>query len=155
MNTPNATVRRVDHAAIRVNQVCTIALLLLAFVLNAPWLAAVVALCNLAGAVSPTLNPFRRLYEHVLKPRGWMTPNIITDNPEPHRFAMGVGSVFVSVGVVALVLGAPVVGWGLVWLVIGLAALNLFAGFCMGCFMYYQLNRLGIPGFRYGPVEQS
>lgn len=155
MNSLTSTNRRVDHAAIRVNQVCTIGFLLLAFVLNAAWLAAFVALCNLAGAAAPMLSPFRRLYEHVLKPRGWLTPNVMLDNPEPHRFAMGVGGVFVGAGVVALLLGAPVVGWGLVWLVIGLAALNLFAGFCLGCFMYYQLNRLGVPGFRYSPVEQS
>jgi hypothetical protein len=25
-----------------------------------------------------------------------------------------------------------------------LAAINLFAGFCMGCFIYYQLARRGV-----------
>lgn len=150
-----AETRRVDHAAIRTNQVCTFALLLVAFVLNAVWLAAFVALCNLVGALTPHLNPFRQLYQHVLKPRGWVKPNVQADNPEPHRFAQGVGAVFVGLGVSALLAGAPLIGWGFVWLVIGLAAINLFLGFCAGCFMYYQLHRLGVPGFRYSPIERS
>jgi hypothetical protein len=28
--------------------------------------------------------------------------------------------------------------------VVTLAAVNLFLGFCAGCFMYYQLGRVGI-----------
>ena len=34
-----------------------------------------------------------------------------------------------------------------------LAGLNLFAGWCAGCTMYYWLNRLGVPGFDHQPVE--
>ncbi len=30
------------------------------------------------------------------------------------------------------------------WLVVFVAAVNLFLGFCAGCFMYYQLARRGI-----------
>jgi len=39
------------------------------------------------------------------------------------------------------------VGWALIIVVIVLASLNLFAGWCAGCTMYYWLNRLGVPGF--------
>jgi hypothetical protein len=28
-----------------------------------------------------------------------------------------------------------------------LAALNVFTGLCAGCFVYYWLNRLNVPGF--------
>jgi len=80
-------------------------------------------------------------------------PRVIEDNPEPHRFAQGLGGTFVLLGFLALLAGLPVVGWGLVWLVIGLAAANLFLGFCAGCFVYYQLNRLGAPGFRYSRLQ--
>ncbi|MGA2477407.1 MAG: DUF4395 family protein [Spirochaetia bacterium] len=37
--------------------------------------------------------------------------------------------------------------WLLTWLVIVLAAANLFLGFCAGCAVYYWLNRLQVPGF--------
>jgi len=42
-------------------------------------------------------------------------------------------------------------GWGLVWVVIALAALNLFGAFCVGCAVYYWLNRLKVPGFVKSP----
>ena len=35
-------------------------------------------------------------------------------------------------------------GAGNIGIVIALAAVNLFLGFCLGCFMYYQLARRGI-----------
>ena len=44
-------------------------------------------------------------------------------------------------------------GWVLTWIVVALAALNLFAGICVGCLMYYWFNRLGVPGFKYARVE--
>jgi hypothetical protein len=84
-----------------------------------------------------------------------VTPRVIVDNPEPHRFAQGLGGVFVALAVAALLLGQPLAGWILVWLVIVLAALNLFLNFCAGCFLYYQLNRLGMPGFDSGPLTSE
>jgi hypothetical protein len=47
------------------------------------------------------------------------------------------------------------VGWSLAGVVALLAALNLFLGFCAGCFVYYQLNRLHVPGFVHRPLAQG
>ena len=44
----------------------------------------------------------------------------------------------------ALWRGARVIGLTLAAIVIALAAINLFLGFCLGCFIYYQLGRAGI-----------
>jgi hypothetical protein len=38
---------------------------------------------------------------------------------------------------------------------IALAGLNLFLGFCLGCFTAYRLNRLGLPGFDRSPLEEA
>jgi len=149
------SLRQVDRSALRVNQAGTITLLLLSFVFNAPWLAGGLALLNLLGALNPRLNLFVRLYRHALRPAGLVKPDIVPDNPEPHRFAQGLGVAFVGLGVLALVAGQPVLGWALIWLVVGLAAVNLFLGFCVGCFLYYQLNRRGVPWFRYSQVKRS
>jgi hypothetical protein len=146
--------RRVDHSALRVNQVFTIVSLILAFILNAPWLAAVVAVINLVGALWPPLNVVRRFYELVLRRYRIIRPDVVTDNPEPHRFAQGLGAVFVGLGVLLLYAGVQA-GWALAWLVVALASVNLFLRFCVGCFLYYQFNRLGVPGFRYSPVSRS
>jgi hypothetical protein len=70
--------------------------------------------------------------------------NVIDDDPQPHLFAQGLGGIFLVLSTAALWLGLPVVGWTLAALVIALAAINLFLGFCLGCFIYYQLGRAGI-----------
>lgn len=139
--------RHVDHNAIRTNQALTISLLALAFVLDAPLLAGGVGAIMLVSALVPPLGLFTRLYRHVLRPLGLVRPDVQVDNPEPHRFAQGVGGTLVVLGFAALAAGGGIVGWALAWVVIALASLNLFAGWCAGCTMYYWLNRLGVPGF--------
>ncbi len=146
---------KVDHSALKVNQTLIIALLALAFVFNSVWLVVFVAAVMLVGTAAPTLSLFKRIYQHVLRPTGIVKPNVIVDNPEPHRFAQGFGGVVLLIAIAALFAGASVVGWALVALVIVLAALNLFLGFCAGCFVYYQLNKLGVPGFARAPMKQG
>ena len=139
--------RRVDHAALKVNQAFIIGLLLLAFVLNSWIVAAFVGLVMLLGTAVPALSLFKLVYSKLLRPAGVVKPQVIVDNPEPHRFAQGLGGLFLTLSVAALLSGLSLLGWTLAWIVIVLAALNLFLGFCAGCFVYYQLNRLGLPGF--------
>lgn len=147
--------RRVDHAALKVNQAFIVGLLLLAFVLDNWQVAAFVGVVMLLGTMAPAMSLFKLAYKYLLRPTGAVKPQIIEDNPEPHRFAQGLGGTFVALAVAALLLGQPLVGWALVWLVIILAALNLFLGFCAGCFAYYQLNRLGLPGFNREPITSK
>jgi len=147
--------RKVDHSALKVNQTFIIALLILAFVLNTVWLVVFVAAVMLLGTAVPSLSLFKAVYQRALKPAGLVKPTVITDNPEPHRFAQGFGGVVLLGAIAALFAGATTLGWALVGLVVVLAALNLFLGFCAGCFVYYQLNRLGVPGFDRGPIGQG
>ena len=147
--------RRVDQSGLKTGQALTIILLLLGFVLNSWLLVALVALAQLLGALDAPFAPYRLFYANVLKPSGIVKPNVITDNPEPHRFAMLVGSIFNGVATVLLLIApaASTIAWVLVWIVIVLANLNFWLNFCMGCWMYYQLNRLGVPGFKYAPIK--
>lgn len=144
--------RPVDHSALGTNQAVIITLLILGFIFNAPLLAGIVAAFMLGGTILGKPG-FGWLYTRVLRPLKLVRPDVLQDNPEPHRFAQGLGGTFVLVGFVALLLGIPVLGWGLAWLVVALAALNLFGGFCVGCAIYYWLNRLHVPGFdRHAPA---
>ncbi|MBN2469420.1 MAG: DUF4395 domain-containing protein [Anaerolineae bacterium] len=145
--------RIVDHSSLRTNQAFIIVLLSLGFVLDQPLLVLGVALVMLIGTIWPEVALFKRLYRHLLVPAGLLTPDLRPDNPEPHRFAQWVGGVVSLLGFLGLWFGSPVAGWGFVWVVIVLAALNLLAGWCAGCTLYYWLNRLGVPGFGYSPVE--
>jgi hypothetical protein len=140
------TLQKVDHAALKANQLFIIALNILAFILNQPWLAAFVALVMGLGSVLKVPG-FLPIYKTILKPRGWMTPDVLDDNPEPHRFAQFLGFIFMTAGSIALFLGSAVLGWTLVWIVVALASLNAFGGFCVGCAVYYWLARFNLPGF--------
>jgi hypothetical protein len=140
----------VDHTALRTNQAAIIALLLVGFILNAPLLVGLVALFMLGGTALGRPG-FGFLYTRILRPLGWVRADVIKDNPEPHRFAQGMGGTFVLAGLLALLAGLSTLGWALTWLVMALAALNLFAGFCAGCAVYYWLNRLHVPGFLKAP----
>lgn len=146
--------RKVDHSALRVNQTFIISLNILAFVLDQVWLVALIAAVMLLGTAVPSLALFKQMYLKLLKPAGVVKPDVITDNPEPHQFAQGFGGVVLGVAVLAWVAGQTAVAWLLVGLVVVLAALNLFLGFCAGCFLYYQLNRLGVPGFNRTPLTR-
>jgi hypothetical protein len=149
------TPRQVDHSALRTNQACIIACLVLGFVLNAPLLVAFVAAVMIVGTIWPQAGLFKRLYRHVLRPAGIVRPDVLPDNPEPHRFAMLVGALFNGVATLALLGGIPLLAWVLVGIVIVLANLNFWLNFCLGCWMYYQFNRLGIPGFTAAPIQES
>jgi len=134
---------RVDHSAIRVNQTGLILLVLLAYLLNLPILVAVTALILFFSVLSPDLALFGQLYRRVLQPVGLVKPHVIPDDPAPHRFAQAVGSTVLALSALALLVSHnALLGWGLAALVVFLAALNLFFGFCTGCFLYYQLARL-------------
>lgn len=150
----NDRIQKVDHSALRVNQAAIITLLLVAFVLNTPWLVAVVALIMLVGTALRAPG-FKWIYAGFLKPRGIVKPDVIEDNPQPHVFAQGMGGTVLLIALAGFLLGSPVVGWALTWLVVALAALNLFVGFCAGCFVYYWLVRLGVPGFGTQPPPDT
>ena len=144
------TLQKVDHAALKTNQLVIITLSILAFIFNLPTLVAFVALVM---GIGTTLNVpgFGFIYKNFLKPRGWMKPDVLDDNPEPHRFAQFLGFLFLTAGSIALFSSATVLGWSLTWLVVALAALNAFGGFCAGCAVYYWLSRFNLPGFSKRP----
>ena len=149
----NRDLPKVDQSQTRVNQVSMILVLLVAFVLDLWWLVAVIAVINTIGVLHPPLLVWRWLYRGLLRPSGLVKPDVIPDHPEPHRFAMAVGGVLAAIATVLLVMGWSTAGWVVTWILILLAGLNLFLGFCLGCFTYYQLNRLGVPGFSQSPVD--
>lgn len=145
--------RQVDHSALRTNQAFIIGLLILGFVLDAPVLVVFVAAVMLVGTVFPAAGLFKRIYQHVLKPSGLVRSDVKLDNPEPHLFAQGVGGIVLLVATLLFAAGATTIAWVLSGVVVALAALNLFAGICVGCLMYYQLNRFGVPGFVHAPLS--
>lgn len=143
--------QKVDHSALKVNQIMIITLNTLGFIFNLPLLAAIVAVVMGIGTLLKVPG-FLTVYKYALKPAGIVKPDVLDDNPEPHRFAQSLGFVFMTAGSVALYAGSGLLGWSLVWLVSILAALNAFGGFCVGCAIYYWLGKQKIvPAFSKEP----
>ncbi len=142
--------QKIDHQAMRTNQAVIIILLVLAFLFDLSWVVGITAFVMLAGTAFGRPG-FGFLYTAVLKPAGALKPDVLLDHPQPHRFAQGFGGTVLATAAILLLSGISGLGWGLSWLVAGLAALNLFGGFCVGCAVYYWFNRLGLPGFSQTP----
>ena len=147
--------RKVDHSALRTNQALIIGLLVLAFVTDTAWLVTFVAAVMIVGTVFPKEALFKAVYLYVLKPLSIARPYVLIDNPEPHLFAQGVGGAVLTLATIAFAANAVTLGWALAWVVVALAALNLFAGICVGCLMYYWFNRLGVPGFTVSRIPRE
>ena len=136
---------RVDTHLGKFSQGCVVALTGLAFIFVQPVIVLIAALAMVLAAAVPALSPFKLLYRSVVLPLHLMKPRVVEDDPNPHRFAQGVGAAFLIAATLVLFLThAFVVGWILDLIVFMLAGINFTVGFCAGCFVYYHLGRLGM-----------
>ena len=145
MSTPTSVV---DHSALKVNQTGIVATVLIAFIgsLFSPLFVTLIPLLGivlLLGTFVPRLALFKQLYFQVLKPRGIVKPQPVQDRPEPHNFAQGLGGVFLGIASILLV-SVPIAGLALALLVAVLAFVNLAFGYCLGCQIFFQLERRGL-----------
>lgn len=143
--------RLVDHSALRTNQAFIIGLLVIAFIADWVAMVAIVAVVMTVGTIWPKAGLFKIIYERLLMDRV-VAPDVISDNPQPHRFSQGFGATVLGVALVLFAVAAPVLGWVVVGVVVALAALNLFMGFCAGCYLYYRLARANVSGFKALPM---
>ncbi|WP_161975370.1 DUF4395 domain-containing protein [Tengunoibacter tsumagoiensis] len=142
---------RVDTNLGKFTQGSTVLLTALAFLLNLPILVPITAFIMAWAVLFPAANPYRWLYKGLIIPSGLLKPRIVEDDPNPHRFAQGVGVVFLLAASIVLFF-TPLIalGWALDIIVFVLASINLTIGFCAGCFVYYHLGRAGLlPKVRY------
>jgi molybdopterin converting factor small subunit len=119
----------VDHTALRTNQATIITLLLIAFITDLPLLALFVAFTMLFGTL--VRKPGFQLVYKALKGIGIIKSEVFHDYVEPHQFAQGFGAFVLFLSFVATSIGLHLLGWILVWVVIILAGVNLFIGFCV------------------------
>ena len=149
----NEKLQIIDHRAIQFSQIMVIGLNILAYVLNLPNLALFTGVVCLAGAAL-SVPGFLFIYKP-LKSANLIKPDYLPDHPEPHRFAQLLGGLMTFGGGLLVINGQLILGWALIWIHAALAALNGFGGFCLGCFIYYWIGRMGIPGFQQTPPPGS
>ncbi len=137
--------KKVDTTALKFNQVSIIILTLLGFLIDQPYLVLFVGLVLAVGTIAPKVALFKQIYVQLLKPAHILKANVIDDDPAPHQFAQGLGAIFLlTSSAILLATSISSIGWTLAWIVIILAAVNLVFEFCAGCFVYYQLDRIGL-----------
>jgi hypothetical protein len=134
MLTPPA--RAIDPRGQRFGAGVSAGILVLAFLLGLPWLAALVGL-NLA--ISAAFGT--RLF---LPGRAWpavrRSLRLGPTEPEheyPPRFAQALGATFIGLAAVLFVVGLAPAGWLLVGAVAALQILLAATGICVGCRLYF------------------
>lgn len=90
----------------------------------------------------PTLSPLGRIATQVVTPR-LRVEHKFTAGP-PKRFAQSIGLVFSATASVLFVVGAPEASRAVIAALVVAAGLEAFAGFCLGCWMFARLMRLGL-----------
>ena len=147
MNIVNEPAYRIDRNTLRTNQAFIVGLTVLAFVLGAEvgrWVILGTALVLALGTAHPAFALFKQVHQRLLRPAGILGPRVEPEDPMPHQFAQAVGAVFLFAATIALFSNATTTGWVLSWIVTALAFVNLTVSFCAGCFVYYQLDRVGM-----------
>jgi hypothetical protein len=123
---------------VRANQAGMVLFVLLAIVLQQPWLITVLWIIQVLGlAFGLKANVFIQLAKPFLASR---IAGAQTEARELLRFNQSIAVVLLTVSVIFLWINAhSVIGYVAAGMV-GVAALVAICGFCVGCFLYYQLK---------------
>ncbi|WP_426996206.1 DUF4395 domain-containing protein [Pseudarthrobacter sp. N5] len=89
----------------------------------------------------PRVSPLALLSVKVLAPR--LGRAKLVPGP-PKRFAQGIGAAMSTAAVVLLAAGLDPAAWSVLAVLIAAAALEAFAGFCLGCAVFGFLQRHGM-----------
>lgn len=107
------------------------------------WLAAALVVgFALRVAGGPRYSPFGRLSVHVLAPRVSSEPKLVAGAPK--RFAQTIGLVMSSVALGLFLGGLTGAGVVVLGVLVAAALAEAALGFCLGCWMYGQLQRVGV-----------
>jgi hypothetical protein len=146
---------QVDHAEIKLGQILTMLLSVAAAVFAEPVYLIVLGGIFLVTAAYRPLSPFVLIYRYVVKPLGLIRSDYRLDNIQSHAFGQFVGAITVMVALALLYMGYRQAGWAIVWVLFSLTLIS-YLGWCVGCFLYYQLYRLGLQGFfSHAPTDSA
>jgi hypothetical protein len=85
-------------------------------------------------------TPAAYLFKRFVRPR--LAAPAHLEDPQPPRFAQGVGLLFAVVGLVGYLSGATLVGAIATGFALAAALLNAVFGFCLGCELYLLIRRI-------------
>jgi hypothetical protein len=128
--------RMIDPRGHRFGAGVSAAILIVAFVLNAPVLVAIaLASIGVSAAFGLRYSIYGVIWRRIVR-----IAKLGPAEPEheyPPRFAQVLGSTVLTVGLIAFVVGAPNIGWAAAFAVAALQSLLAITGYCLGCRLYF------------------
>jgi uncharacterized protein DUF4395 len=128
--------RMIDPRGHRFGAGVSALLLIGAFVTNSPWLVAVALLSiGTSAAFGLRYSIYGAIWRRIVKVArlGPVEP----EHEYPPRFAQVLGSVALTLSLIAFAVGQPTLGWLLALAVAGLQSLLAVTGYCLGCRLYF------------------
>lgn len=139
---------KVDKSGIKFNQILIVLLVSVSFIMNLPLLIALTSVIMIIGSIFPEASLFRLAYLNIVKPSGIMKPEIVKESNAPHLFSHGFGGIVLLISFLLLEFihnnFGIITGWSISLIVAVLAFINITWNFCAGCWLYFQLQKLGL-----------
>jgi hypothetical protein len=128
--------RKIDPRGHRFGAGVSAILLIVATVTQTPWLVALVLLSiGVSAAFGLKYSIYGAIWRRIVK-----VAKLGPAEPEheyPPRFAQVLGSVALTLSLIAFALGAATLGWVFALAVAGLQTLLAVTGYCLGCRLYF------------------
>jgi hypothetical protein len=136
--------RMIDPRGHRFGAGLSVVLLVVSFALQAPiGVAVVLATIGVSAAFGLRWSVYGMLWRRIARTLRLGPTDL--EHEYPPRFAQTLGSVALTMSLVAFALGATVIGWIFAFAVAGLQTLLAVTGYCLGCRLYFL--RWWVPSF--------
>lgn len=137
----------VDPRALRFSAAATASVLALVVVFaGVAWplaiglLASQVAVFGFTAFVSVHWSVWAQLFARIIWPR--LSPATELEEARPARFAQGIGFALTAIALLAFVVDADAVGYGLTAFTAAMGVVRATTGLCLGCKIYLLARRL-------------
>jgi hypothetical protein len=129
-------VRMIDPRGHRFGAACSALLLVGSFALNQP-IGVLLALLSIASSAAFGLrfSIYGAIWRRLA--RAMRLPKVTPEHEYPPRFAQTLGSVALTLSLLAYGLGLPALAWILAIAVAGLQTVLAVTGYCLGCRLYF------------------
>jgi uncharacterized protein DUF4395 len=128
--------RMIDPRGHRFGAGVSAALLIVAFLTGSPWLVAIVLLSiGSSAAFGLRYSIYGAIWRRIAA-----AAHLAKVEPEheyPPRFAQVLGSIALTLALVAFAVGATTLGWVFALAVAGLQSVLALTGYCLGCRLYF------------------
>jgi hypothetical protein len=111
-------------------------ILIVAAVIGMPWLVAIALLSiGVSAAFGLRYSVYGAVWRWIVRTAG--LGKVEPEHEYPPRFAQVLGSIALTLALVAFAVGATTIGWVFALGVAGLQALLAVTGYCLGCRLYF------------------